>query len=209
MLRQRRHGARRWTMSLVGYDAIADESWSRLEEAADDPTHPMRLLVLATVAPDGSPDGRVMVLRGADRRLGKIWFHTDRRSEKVQHLRSRPSLCAVAFDPREGIQLRVRGTSIIHESNALADRHWSQTGMVIRALYASADAPGSPFPQPDPRLMGVQRAICAGQEQSARDNFAVIETEVKSLEWLQVKESEQRRAIMYASTGWVVHPVAP
>lgn len=196
-------------MSLIGYDAVADESWSRLKEAADDPTHPMRLLVLATTAADGSPDARIMVLRGADRGRGKIWFYTDRRSEKVDHLRTHSNLAVVAYDLKDGVQLRLRGAATIHELNSQVAQHWSHTSRVVRALYGSSDAPGVPLRQPDPRLLSIKQALNAGAEENARCNFAVIETLVQSIEWLQVTEDDQRRAIMYASTAWAVQPLAP
>jgi general stress protein 26 len=196
-------------MTLIAYDALAEEAWTRLQQAGDDPDHPMRTLVLATVCAAGAPEARLMVLRGADRRLGKLWFYTDRRSEKVEHLRRQPQVTAVTYDPEEGVQLRVRGTAGVDESGALADQHWSQVGMAVRALYASPDTPGRPLRQPDPRLMGVKRSIDAGGEAAARGNFAVIEITVDAIEWLQIVEGEQRRAIMFAATDWAVQALAP
>ena len=168
---------------LIAYEALPDEAWTRLAQAADDPTHPMRLFLLATIAPDGSPDARLMVLRGADRRLGKIWFYTDRRSEKVGQLHKHPALCAVAYDRRDSVQLR-------------------QTSTVVRALYAAPDPPGRPLRQPDPRLMTIKQAFDAGAEVNARQNFTVIEAFVETIEWLQLTDDDQRRAIMHAATAW-------
>jgi general stress protein 26 len=196
-------------MTLIAYDALAEESWNRLQESGDDPNHPMRLLVLATVCTAGAPEARLMVLRGADRRLGKLWFYTDRRSEKVEQLRRQPQVTTVTYEPESGVQLRLRGTAGVDESGALADQHWSQVGMAVRALYASPDTPGRPLRQPDPRLMGVKRSIDAGGEDTARGNFAVIEITVDSIEWLQIADGDQRRAIMFAATNWAVQPLAP
>ena len=196
-------------MTLITYDAMAEESWIRLQQAGDDPNHPMRLLVLGTVCTAGAPQVRLMVLRGADRRLGKLWFYTDCRSEKVEQLRRQPQVAAVTYDPETGVQLRLRGTAGVDESGALADQHWSQVGMAVRALYASPDTPGRPLRQPDPTLMGVKRSIDAGGEATARGNFAVIEITVDSIEWLQIADGEQRRAIMFAATNWAVQALAP
>ncbi len=63
--------------------------------------------------------------------------------------------------------------------------------------------------QPDPRLMSMKKAMNASEEENARCNFAVIETLVASIEWLQVTDDDQRRAIIHASTGWAVQPLAP
>jgi pyridoxamine 5'-phosphate oxidase len=196
-------------MTLIAYDALADESWTRLEHAGDDPNHPMRVLVMATVGADGAPEARLMVLRGADRGLARLWFYTDRRSEKADQLRRQPQVAAVTYDAESGVQLRLRGAATVDESGRLADQHWSQVGMAIRALYASPDAPGRPLRQPDPRLMGVKRSIDAGGEAASRGNFAVIEVAVDSIEWLQIADGEQRRAIMFAATNWAVQALAP
>ncbi len=150
-----------------------------------------------------------MVLRGADRRLGKLWFYSDRRSEKIEQLRRQPQATAVTYDPEASVQLRLRGTAGVDASGALADQHWSQVGMAVRALYASPDMPGRPPRQPDPGLMDVKRSIDAGGEAAARGNFAVIEITVDSIEWLQVADGEQRRAIMFAATDWAVQALAP
>ena len=117
-------------------DDLVEPPVERAEAAADDAAHPMRLVVLATTTADGGPDARIMVLRGADPRRGKLWFHTDRRSNKVEQLRRSSTLCGVAYDVRDGIQLRLRGDATIHEASPLADRHWSQTSNMLRALYA-------------------------------------------------------------------------
>ncbi|MHC4413729.1 MAG: pyridoxamine 5'-phosphate oxidase family protein [Planctomycetota bacterium] len=196
-------------MTLVEYDTLAEESWARLEEAADSPSHPMRLIILATIAADGTPDARMMVLRGANRQSGRIWFYTDRRSEKVTHLRDRPSVCAVAYDRHNGVQLRLRGNAVIHDTNSLAAQHWEHTSSVLRWLYASPDAPGLPLRQPDPRIMSMKQDMNSGVPDNARGNFAVIEIVVKSIEWHQVCEADQRRAILHAATAWAVQPLAP
>jgi hypothetical protein len=57
--------------------------------------------------------------------------------------------------------------------------------------------------------MGVKRSIDAGGEATARGNFAVIEITVDSIEWLQIADGEQRRAIMFAATNWAVQALAP
>jgi hypothetical protein len=196
-------------MTLIAYDALAEQAWGRLEQAGDDPNHPLRVFVLATVRTAGAPEARLMVLRGADRRLGKLWFYSDSRSEKIEQLRLHPQVTAIAFDRAAGLQLRLRGAAAIDESGPLADQHWSQVGMAVRALYASPDAPGRPLRQPDPRLLGFKRSIDAGGEAAARANFAVIEVSVDSIEWLQIMEDDQRRAIMFAATGWAAQALAP
>ncbi len=128
-------------MGLISYDSIADEAWRLLVQAGDDPSHPMRVVVLATRGDATSPEARLMVLRGADRPLGALWFYTDLRSPKVEQLRTCPTVSVVAWDRACGVQLRIRGTA--------------------------------------------------------------------SIDWLQVCDVDQRRAIMHSTTGWQPLALAP
>lgn len=196
-------------MGLISYDSIADEAWRRLAQAGDDPSHAMRVMVMATVGNGGSPDARIMVLRGADRQLGRLWFYTDLRSPKVQQLRNCPAVTAVAWDAACGVQLRIGGTATIDSSSPLADDHWRQASLGLQVLLQSPDDPGRPLPQPDPRLMGMKTAMDADDEATARRNFAVIEIRIAAIEWLQVCDDDQRRAIMNSATHWQPLALAP
>ncbi len=196
-------------MTLIPYDALPAEAWTRLREAADSPTHPMRVLVLATIDSSGSPAARLMVLRGANRTLGRVWFYTDRRSEKVEQVERCPAISAVAWDPDAAVQLRITGTATVHADDQLVAKHWSQVEARLRALYAAPEAPGMPLRELDPHLMSTKRAMDFGTEEIARGNFAVVETQVQTIEWLQLSGDDRRRAIMHESTGWAAQPLAP
>ncbi|MCH7797278.1 MAG: pyridoxamine 5'-phosphate oxidase family protein [Planctomycetes bacterium] len=196
-------------MQLISYDSIADQAWKLLAQAGDDRSHPMRVVVLATLGDDGSPEARLMVVRGADRSRGKLWFYTDLRSPKVQQLRACPAVSAIAWDPACGVQLRIRGTATIDSSSPLADDHWLQASLGLQVLLHSPEDPGRPLKQPDPRLMGMKTAMDANDEAAARRNFAVIEITITGIEWLQVCDDDQRRAIMNPVTDWQPLALAP
>ncbi len=197
-------------MTLIAYDMIASEAWDRLEQAADSPDAALRLFVVATMATDGAPDARLMILRGASRRLARVWFHTDCRARKVAQVRRQPAACAVAWDPGLGLQMRLHGTASVHESDDLARRHWDQMSHAVRALYGSSEPPGVPLRRPDPRIASMRRQLERGEAwlAAARRNFAVIEVEVSAIEWLQVSAQEQRAAVMHAAEDWAAEPVA-
>ncbi len=196
-------------MQLISYDSMTDQVWKRLVQAGDDPSHAMRVVVLATLGGGGSPEARLMVIRGADRQLGKLWFYTDLRSPKVEQLRTCPDACAVAWDTACGVQLRIRGTATVDSSSPLADDHWRQASLGLQMLLRSPEDPGRPLKWPDPRLMGMKTALDADDESTARRNFAVIEIKISSIEWHQVCDNDQRRAIMHSATGWQPVALAP
>lgn len=194
---------------MIPYDAIARTAWQMLSNAADDPTQRLRLLVAATVTPEGKPSTRTVVLRGADENSGLLWFHSDRRSPKVRHLKQRPSISVLGYDPEQQVQIRLDGEATLHFDDALAQRHWQQVSMVMQHAYGQPHAPGEPVEQPDPRLQAMRRDDDRGKAERGRQNFMVIEMRVEVIDWLQIGADGQTRAILRASSRWQAEPLAP
>ena len=194
---------------LIDYAAIADEIWKRLGSAADNNDDPMRLHVVATVDRNNRPNARTLVLRGARRDESLIWFHTDVRTPKVEHLRANPSVCAVCYDPRIGLQLRIDGIASIHHNDRLSRRHWSQYDLAVRYAYGISHCPGEPLAENDPRLRTARRHLAEGRDDEGFEHFAVIEMRVESIDWFQSTAMTQRRATLQASRGWQAMPLAP
>ena len=193
----------------IEYQGINQAAWKRLSDAADDQTHPMRLLTVATRDEHGWPDARILVLRGADRTLHCLWFYTDARSAKAAQLDKCPHACAIGYDPRDGVQLRVRGNVKLHRDSELAERHWEQVEFHVRNAYAVPLKPGQPLMRPDPRMRMHRDQLAADDRAEGRRNFAVIELIIDEIEWLQVSDVEDRRAVIRAADGWRVTPLAP
>jgi pyridoxamine 5'-phosphate oxidase len=182
--------------------SLADEAWRRLTSAANDRTHPMHLMVMATAGVGGRPAARVMTVRGADRDLARLWFHTDRRSPKAADLRANPHLCLVCFDPRDGVELRLSGRADLLETGPEADEHWRQAALIIRHLYASPRSPGEPVPPPDPELSRPPQGLTESLTRRARANFCVVEVTVETIDWFQIIDTCSSRALLRGSTGW-------
>lgn len=196
-------------VQLVDYADIGNEAWRRLNTAADDQEHPLRLFTVATVDERLKADARLLVLRGASRDDACLWFHTDVRSRKTAQVRTHSSACAVAYDWRDGIQLRVRGTVSVHCTDELADWHWEQTDVAVRYAYAISQTPGQALSPHDPRTEAHRRRLHAGDDLAGRENFAVLEIAVESIDWLQLDPVGDRRAILYAANDWRAEPLVP
>jgi len=195
--------------ALIDYQHIPDQAWRRLQSAADERQHPMRLMTIATVDRAGLPNARVLVLRGASRERRQLWFHTDARSLKVDELRSQPSVCAVGYDPRDDVQLRMFGRAHLHRDDTIADQHWEQTTMAVRAVYGSPLAPGEPLPGHDPRTHQHLETLDAKDSAAGRRNFLVIAVDIDRIEWVQLDGARQRRARMRRERDWAIEPLAP
>jgi len=196
-------------VDLMKYDAIPDAVWTKLSRAADDPALQLRLMAVATVTPDGKPSNRTLVLRGADKPSGLVWFHTDRRSPKMHHLRERPQISALGYDQHDHVQIRLDGEVTLHETDALADSHWEQVSMAVRHAYSSQFAPGEPIQQPDPRLQVMRQQQKLGPADHGRHNFVVMQVRVEVIDWLQVGSMSQVRAILRAAKDWKAEPLVP
>ena len=58
-------------------DGLRDQLWDTLVQGVVDRNHPARHPTLATLSPDGWPEARTVVLRGADQIAGLISTFTD------------------------------------------------------------------------------------------------------------------------------------
>jgi general stress protein 26 len=200
------------TVQLIDYPDIAEAVWTKLAHAANDASCSMRLMAVATVDVSGNPCNRTLVLRGADRDSGRIWFHTDRRSPKIQHLKARPCISALAYDEHDRVQIRLDGHVTLHKDDATAQRHWEQTSMVVRFAYGVSPGPGATLnsaPHPDPRLHAMRAQHARGRLTDGRQNFVVIEAQVEIIDWIQITDVGQRRAMLRAETGWTPQPLVP
>lgn len=191
---------------LIEHDDMGETAWGRLLRGAGDPESPLHLLTLATVTLEGQPSARLMVNRGADRRSGVLWFHSGRRSPKVAQVRANPWACVVAFDPFDGVELRLNGAVTVHDHGPLADRHWEQMTETAREFYLYHDDRGHATAGTDPRLPFDPEGLAAALTERARANFAVLELAVETIDWYQVLDGRQRRALLRGVSAWRAEP---
>jgi pyridoxamine 5'-phosphate oxidase len=198
------------TTEMIGYESLLEGIWTRLRRAADDPSSPLRLMSVATSNVNGRPSNRTLVLRGADRDAALIWFHTDRRSPKLTHLKANPYVSSVVYDPENRVQIRLDGKVTLHQGDSIAKHHWEQVSMAVRSAYGLPQGPGNRIEQPDPRAQVISQQIKSGRAEDGWQNFTVIEVAVDVIDWLQLGYgNQQRRAVLRAETGWKVEPLKP
>lgn len=207
---------------LVPFDQISEFTWKALKRGADDPTHPMHLLTMATVGPDGRPSARLMINRGTDQigAVARLWFHTDSHTPKVGEMHVAPFACLTAWDPANGIHLRLHGRVTLHQHDECSRRHWEQLSSAAQWLYSAPDeqadnsrpptaAPepaAPPSEPPDLRLPRDKRQLPHKLTARERERFVVVEVRIETVDWLQATLTEQRRAVMHAADHWVAEP---
>jgi pyridoxamine 5'-phosphate oxidase len=115
-----------------------------IDEAAAAGIDEPNAMTLATVATDGTPDARVVLLRGLDH--GLVWF-THRTSAKGRQLAERPSAAVVFhWQPLER-QVRVRGT-VTEVDEAASDAYFASRPRASQ-LGAWASDQSAPIPSRD------------------------------------------------------------
>jgi general stress protein 26 len=169
-------------IELNEFHSLNQQLWSELEQAVTDRTHGWRTPVLATVAADGLPDARTVVLRKADRASQRLKVFTDQRSPKVAQLQANPDAQLVFWCPDRQWQLRARVTARIDANSDQTAAIWAHVRQTTAAGdYLTADAPGSLLSDQVP-LSADQHALC------------VLEFQVRSLDWLMLSRQGHRRA---------------
>ena len=141
-------------------------------------------------------DGRIVVLRGINKEEKKIWFHSDIRSNKVKNLKLNSKATFLFYDKNEKIQLRISGNTKINYQNHITRMSWEKTAHMSRQCYLGDKAPGSDTPEPTSGLTADIDNLKYTKEESeiGYKNFCVIETFVKSIEWLYLAAKGHRRA---------------
>jgi 3-hydroxyisobutyrate dehydrogenase len=176
-------------------DLILDEIWSLLQRGVVDRNEDFRLPVVIVSSTD-SAEGRVVVLRGAFKDKNILRFHTDFRSSKIKSLKENKKIYFVFYNKKRKIQIRAEGLAIVHKDNEITKEAWSKTQMMSRKCYLSQQTPGDFINDSASDLSKDMGNEMPTYEQSeiGYKNFCVIESKIKSFEWLYLASQGHRRA---------------
>lgn len=156
--------------------------WHELQQAAAQPGHEWRTLVLATL--DGqTAQARSVVLREVHAAARELLFFTDARSAKVAQMRAHPQGTLLCWSSRIGWQLRLSVALEVQTSGLKVSSRWARLKLTPAAQdYLSPLPPGSPL------------ATRHEPERASREHFAVVTARVQSVDWLELHADGHRRA---------------
>ncbi len=186
-------------------------SWKMLVNGSTDRRKAFHLPCVTTVDDKASPKSRIMVLRSVDVKNRKLQFHTDIRSAKATHLKSPHAVSVLCYDAAAKIQLRLNGVAQILTIGHAVDSAWSKTSLYGRRCYLADLAPGSLSHMPtsglNPQFEGVKPS--EGDSLLGRRNFAILQINVETMEWLYLANEGHRRALYtwynnILSQSWLV-----
>ena len=172
--------------------------WSMLEEGVLNRKSDFRTPIFISSNNDEA-DGRVVVLRGADKNQYSLSFHSDYRSNKVNLLMQNPKGALVFYDKKEKIQLRIKVECSINFKNNISKKAWEKTQQISRKCYLASLAPGTKLEEPGSSIDKKFEAFEYSFEESemGEDNFCVVTCKIISIEWLYLSVKGHRRAKIY------------
>ena len=172
--------------------------WSMLEDAVLNRKSDFRTPIFISSNND-EPDGRVVVLRGADKNQYSLSFHSDYRSNKVNLLKENPKGALVFYDKKEKIQLRIKVDCTINFKNNISKNAWKKTQQISRKCYLASLAPGTKLEKPGSSIDEKFEAFEYSFEESemGEDNFCVVICKINTIEWLYLSVKGHRRAKIY------------
>ncbi len=176
-------------------EEIQNKYWSMLNDAVTNRRSPFRIPVFIC-ADRNEIDGRIVVLRKADKENNLLQFHTDLRSPKVEILKKNKNASLVFYDKEEKIQLRVKVECDLNNQNSVTKESWTKTQHVSRRCYLTDNAPGTISNDPTSGMISELEDFDYTIEQSEKGykNFTVIQCKIKSIEWLYLAAKGHRRA---------------
>tara|TARA_B110000438_G_C15676490_1_gene590427 strand:- start:13 stop:618 length:606 start_codon:yes stop_codon:yes gene_type:complete len=176
-------------------DEVNKKLWDMIEEAVKNRHSSFHIPVMI----NGSKDqmgGRVVVLRNANSKNKTIRFHSDIRSSKIDLIKKDPIIFFIFYDKEEKIQLRVLGKAILNYKNTVTKNSWKKTTHMSRKCYLATQPPGTISHEPtsgiSDKIENLKYTI--EESQAGYENFCVIETKIKSIEWLYLAAKGHRRA---------------
>ncbi|MCK0151123.1 pyridoxamine 5'-phosphate oxidase family protein [Marivita sp. S6314] len=169
--------------------AFLELGWQRLTRGVADRRAAARHPVLATVSPDGFPEARTVVLRGANRTGGVVEVHTDSGSDKIASLQARPFAQLHIWDEKVQLQLRLSTSVEITQGAAVAQK-WSRVPGGSRMAYGASPKPGTAIPHAH-----------AYEKLASESCFAVLTCTIRQIELMHLADPH-RCAVFKADDGW-------
>ena len=176
-------------------DKIYLKIWDLLENGLKNRNAPFHIPVFI-IGHQNKFAGRIVVLRGVDKKEKKIWFNSDIRSNKIKTLKSNSLANLLFYDKSEKIQLRICVSTKINYKNEITKKSWKKTVHMSRQCYLGDRPPGADSFKPTSGLTENINNLkySVKESETGYQNFCVIETFVQSIEWLYLAAKGHRRA---------------
>jgi pyridoxamine 5'-phosphate oxidase len=176
--------------------ALLDEAWRHLTRGVEDSRSPARCPTFATVAPDGTPQARTVVLRGTSRSLSVLEVHTDVATSKVVALKHNSKAAFHVWLPSADLQIRM--TAVVEiQTGTDTDQQWDRIPEGSRISYGTRPMPGTAISD-----------AYAYEKPSDRERFAVLRCNLLEIDLVHLG-ARHRRASYISKNEWAGTWLAP
>ena len=172
---------------------ILDREWRELKLGVKKAKHDYHTFVFSTIHND-KPESRTVVLRALDKNKPQIWFHTDKRSQKISEIKKHKSVSALFYDTSRKVQLRINGKAILESNNKRNVKIWDSMSLDSKLCYMGPYAPSQQLPQFSPNLLRKP-----AQEINEKDyklgltRFCRVRIDITRADWLHLDYQGHQR----------------
>ena len=165
---------------------ILKSEWKNINLGIQKAEHDYHSFVLSTISSNG-PDSRTVILRAFDEDKPAIWFHSDRRSKKILHLKKNEKVSALFYDKSRKIQLRINGLAYIEEDIKNNKRIWESMKPESKICYMGPYAPSQRINQFEPNTLEKSaHNLNEDDENLGLSRFCRIRIKIKKIDWLKL-----------------------
>ncbi len=170
---------------------IEKQIWLLLEQSVKTAKSAFHQGNLATINND-FPEQRTVVLRNIDSERKTLRFHTDIRSEKINHIKNNNAVSWLFYDAELKLQLRIYSKADIYYDNETANLAWENSRLPSKMCYTTQAKSGSVIIEPE--IIDVNKKDVEPELLDfARKNFCVIETKAFAMDFVFLNAKGNKR----------------
>tara|TARA_A100000164_G_scaffold11900_1_gene10021 strand:- start:765 stop:1349 length:585 start_codon:yes stop_codon:yes gene_type:complete len=172
---------------------ILKSEWENIKLGIQKAKHDYHSFVLSTSSSNG-PDSRTVILRAFDEDKPAIWFHSDKRSKKILHLKKNKKVSALFYDKSRKIQLRINGLAHIEDNIKNDKRIWEAMRPESKICYMGPYAPSQRINQFEPNILEKSaHDLNEEDENLGLSQFCRIRIKIKKIDWLKLDYKGHQR----------------
>ena len=170
---------------LEGLFQECNNQWAQVK---DSKKHAFRFFTLATIASDGRPHIRTVVLRNFNPKDISFTIYTDSRSQKLQELEQDKRAQLLFYDPKRMLQIVV---SVVLLENINENKIYDDIPEHSKKDYSSIIIPGSKINSPDKLQFNFSKGF-----------FSKLIFKAEDIEYLRLKRPNHLRAFFKIEDNW-------
>tara|TARA_B100000767_G_scaffold227023_1_gene216840 strand:- start:352 stop:888 length:537 start_codon:yes stop_codon:yes gene_type:complete len=170
---------------LEGLFQECNNQWAQVK---DSKKHAFRFFTLATIASDGRPHVRTVVLRNFNPKDISFTIYTDSRSQKLQELEQDKRAQLLFYDPKRMLQIVV---SVVLLENINENKIYDDIPEHSKKDYSSIIIPGSKINSPDKLQFNFSKGF-----------FSKLIFKAETIEYLRLKRPNHLRAFFKIEDNW-------